>query len=57
MPLGFNETESVGQRGNPSHHPGFLFLPRLIVLKPVGGNISSGDTAEGNICMMDQEGC
>ena len=27
VPLGFNETESVGQRGNPSHHPGFLLPP------------------------------
>ena len=34
----------------------FCWLP-LVVLKPIDLNVSSADTAEGNVCMVAHAGC
>ena len=51
--LGFNESTSVGQRGNPSPLPDVSLAPTcFVVLKLIDLNVSSADTAEGNVCMV-----
>ena len=57
--LGFNESTSVGQRGNPSPLPDVSLAPTccFVVLKPIDLNVSSADTAEGNVCMVAHAGC
>lgn len=57
MLLGFNESKSMGQRGNPSYLPGFSLAPTcFVVLKPIDLNVSSADTAEGNVGMVAHAG-
>lgn len=57
--LGFNESKSMSQRGNPSYLPGFSLAPTccFVVLKLIDLNVSSADTAEGNVCMVAHTGC